>query len=327
MATYPGITSEAFRHPLDREAENTLRSVPGFDLVARKFVEFLYERPQLISLKGSSIQAGPRQYSTIYGMFRECVRDLDISPEPTLFISQNPQVNAYSLGQEFPYIVLNTGLLDLLDEQELRTVIAHELGHIKCGHTLLIQMAMWAMSIISALGQWTFGVGNIISSGLVFAFYEWRRKAELSSDRAALLVMDDVNVVFRTMMKLAGGSKKYMNECSLQEFIQQSKDFHDLDNDNLNQMYKVLMYTGVGGTMMSHPFAVDRVKYLQEWSESPEYTSVRQGNYSRTSVEVSNEAPTSPPSSGNESEVDRLQRQIEELQREISRWRDNDDSQ
>jgi hypothetical protein len=34
MATYPGITSEAFQHPLDREAEGALRSVPGFDLVA-----------------------------------------------------------------------------------------------------------------------------------------------------------------------------------------------------------------------------------------------------------------------------------------------------
>jgi Zn-dependent protease with chaperone function len=325
MATYPGITSEAFRHPLDREAENTLRSVPGFDLVARKFVEFLYERPQIIALKGSSIQAGPRQYSTIYGMFRECIRDLDISPEPLLFISQNPQVNAYSLGQEFPYLVLNTGLLDVLDEQELRAVIAHELGHIKCGHTLLIQMAMWAMNVISALGQWTFGVGSIISSGLIFAFYEWRRKAELSSDRAALLVMDDVNIVFRTMMKISGGSKKYMNECSLQEFIQQSQEFHSLGNDSLNQMYKVLMYLGVGNTMMSHPFAVDRVKYLQEWSESAEYAAIRQGNYARTSVEVSNNAPT-PPSTSKDNEVDRLQRQIEELQREIGRWRGDDSS-
>jgi Zn-dependent protease with chaperone function len=319
MATYPGITSEAFRHPLDQEAEGALRSVPGFDLVAGKFVEFIYERPQLISLKGSSIQAGPRQYSTIYGMFRECVRDLDISPEPTLFIAQNPQVNAYSLGKELPYIVLNTGLLDLLDEQELRTVIAHELGHIKCGHTLLIQMAMWAMSIISTIGQWTFGVGNIISNGLVLAFYEWRRRAELSCDRAALLVMDDPNIVFRTMMKLSGGSSKYLNECSLSEFIQQSKDFHDLDNDNLNQVYKALMYTGVGGSMMSHPFAVDRVKYLQDWADSPEYAAIRQGNYGRTSVEVQNEATPE-----RESEVDRLQRQIAELQKEIGRWRDGE---
>jgi Zn-dependent protease with chaperone function len=321
MATYPGITSEAFQHPLDREAESTLRSVPGFDLVAGKFVEFVYERPQLIALKGSSIQAGPRQYSTIYGIFRECVRDLDISPEPTLFISQNAQVNAYSMGKEYPYIVLNTGLLDLLDEAEIRTVIAHELGHLKCGHTLLIQMATWAMSVISVVGQWTFGVGNIISNGLVLAFYEWRRKAELSSDRAALLVMDDINIVFRTMMKISGGSSKYLNECSLTEFLQQAADYQNLDADNLNQMYKVLMYTGVGGSMMSHPFAVERVKYLQEWLDSPEYAQIRQGNYQRVSVETT---ATTPPPSNNP--VDQLQRQIEELQREINRWRNGDRS-
>jgi Zn-dependent protease with chaperone function len=314
MATYPGITSEAFQHPLDREAESALRSFPGFDLVAGKFVEFVYERPQLISLKASSIQAGPRQYSTIYGIFRECVRDLDISPEPTLFIAQNPQVNAYSLGKEFPYVVLNTGLLDLLDEAELRSVIAHELGHIKCGHTLLIQMAMWAVSIISVIGQLTFGVGSIISSGLVLAFYEWRRKAELSSDRAALLVMDDVNVVFRTMMKISGGSSKYLNECSLAEFMQQSQDYQDLDKDSLDRVYKFLMYTGVGGNMMSHPFAVDRVKYLQEWADSPEYARIRGGEYRRAAVDVQ----------ADEGESDRLKRQIEELQQEIRQWRDRD---
>lgn len=36
MPTYTGISSEAFRHPLDRQAEQTLRSLPGFDLIARK---------------------------------------------------------------------------------------------------------------------------------------------------------------------------------------------------------------------------------------------------------------------------------------------------
>ena len=41
MATYPGISSDAFKHPLDQQAEQALRSVPGFDLVSRKFVEFL----------------------------------------------------------------------------------------------------------------------------------------------------------------------------------------------------------------------------------------------------------------------------------------------
>ncbi|MEH2116999.1 M48 family metallopeptidase [Nostoc sp.] len=317
MPTYTGISSEAFRHPLDRQAEQALRNLPGFDLIARKFVEFIYERPQLVYLMGNAIQVGPRQYSTIYQMFRECVRDLDIYPEPTLFVSQNPQANSYALGQENPYIVINTGILDLLDEAEIRAVLAHELGHIKCGHTILIQMAMWAMSAASALGELTFGIGNLVTQGLIYAFFEWRRKAELSSDRAALLVMDDLNPVMSTMMKLSGGSNKYANECSLQEFIKQSENYQALDEDGLNQVYKFLMYNGAQGMMLSHPFPVERLHYLRAWAVSEEYQQIRRGNYQRSPA--SGSVNVSAESSANQTEA--LRRQIEELQREIDRMK------
>jgi Zn-dependent protease with chaperone function len=316
MATYPGISSEAFKHPLDLQAEQALRSVPGFNLMASKFVEFLYERPQLVYLMGNSIQVGPRQYATIYGMFRECVRDLDIYPEPALFISQNPQVNSYAMGQENPYIVINTGLLDLLEPDEIKTVIAHELGHIKCGHTILIQMAMWVMNAASIVGEMTFGLGNIVSNGPIVAFYEWRRKAELSSDRAALLVMENPRTVMTTMMKIAGGSSKFIDECSLEEFIKQSENYRNLDEDGLNQVYKALMYIGVNG-MLSHPFPVERIHYLQEWTNSIEYQDIRRGNYQRITVDTVSTAPTT-------SETERLQREIDRLQQEIDRQRSRD---
>jgi Zn-dependent protease with chaperone function len=315
MPTYKGISSEAFRHPLDRQAEEALRSLPGFDLIARKFVEFVYERPQLIYLMGNNIQVGPRQYSTIYQMFRECVRDLDIYPEPALFISQNPQANSYALGQENPYIVVNTGILDLLNEAEIRTVLAHELGHIKCGHTILIQMAMWTMSAASTIGELTFGLGNLVTQALIFAFFEWRRKAELSADRAALLVMDDLNTVISTMMKISGGSNKYAHECSLQEFIQQSEKYQTLDDNRLNQVYKFLMYNGAQGMMMSHPFPVDRVHYLRTWAVSEEYQQIKQGNYQKTPSEGAVNVKVETP----EDEAETLRKQIEELQKEIDK--------
>ncbi|MBD2278499.1 MULTISPECIES: M48 family metallopeptidase [Nostocales] len=319
MPTYPGISSEAFRHPLDSQAEQALRSLPGFDLIARKFVEFVYERPQLVYLMGNSIQVGPRQYSTIYQIFRECVRDLDISGEPGLFIAQNAQVNSYALGQEHPYIVVNTGLLDLLNEAELRTVLAHELGHIKCGHTILIQMAMWAMNAASVIGELTFGLGNIVSQGLIYAFFEWRRKAELSADRAALLVMDDLNPVMSSMMKLSGGSHKYAHECSLQEFIQQSEKYQALDDDGLNQVYKFLLYNGGQGMMLSHPFPVERLHYLRSWAVSEEYQQIKKGNYQRSadgSVDVTPETP--------DHEAEKLRKEIEKLQAEINKMRKSD---
>ncbi|GAB4196792.1 MAG: M48 family metallopeptidase [Coleofasciculaceae cyanobacterium] len=317
MPSYPGISSDAFKHPLDRQAEQALRSVPGFDLVARKFVEFLYERPQLVYLMGNSIQVGPRQYSTLYRIFRECIQDLDIHPEPTLFVEQNRQVNSYSLGQEHPYVVVNTGLLDLLNETEIRTVLAHELGHIKCGHTILIQMGIWALNAASMLSEVTLGFGNLVSSGLIFAFYEWRRKAELSADRAALLVVDDLNTVMQTLMKMAGGSSQYGHECSLNEFIRQSENYQELDQDSLNQIYKFLLYNGGYGSMLSHPFPVDRVRYLRTWATSEDYRQIRQGNYQRVTKEGAVDVASN--SSGASNEADVLRRQIEELQQEINR--------
>ncbi|NJL78193.1 MAG: M48 family metalloprotease [Richelia sp. RM2_1_2] len=315
MPTYKGISSEAFKHPLDRQAEETLRGLPGFDFIARKFVEFVYERPQLVYLMGNTIEVGPRQYSTIYQIFRECVRDLDIYPEPKLFVEQNPVANSYALGQEHPYIVINTGILDLLNESEIRSVLAHELGHIKCGHTILIQMAMWAMNAASIVGELTFGIGNIVSSGLIYAFFEWRRKAELSADRAALLVTDDLNTVMSSMMKISGGSNKYANECSLPEFIRQSENYQALDEDGLNQVYKFLMYNGAQGVMLSHPFAVERIHFLREWAVSQEYQQIKQGNYQK---EAASGAVNVKPQANQNQEVDKLRRQIEELQQEIN---------
>lgn len=313
MPTYPGISSEAFRHPLDAQAEQALRSVPGFDLAARKFVEFLYERPRYVYLLGNAIEVGPRQYASIYHLFREAVRDLDVVSEPALFVSQSPIVNAYALGQDRPCMVLSTGLLDLLSEAELRSTIAHELGHIKCGHTKLIQMANWVISTVFGLSEMTFGLSSLVSSGLLIAFYEWLRKAELSADRAALLVVDELKPVLQTMMRAAGGSSRYAHELSVDEFVHQADRYQRLDQDNLNQVYKFFLYNDLSqGAFQTHPFSVERVHHLREWFRSVEYQQIRSGNYRRTSegsVDVSVETPPS--------EVDRLKRELETLQQEI----------
>jgi Zn-dependent protease with chaperone function len=323
MPTYTGISSEAFRHPLDRQAEESLRSVPGFDLLARKFIEFLAERPRLIYNSGSYIQVGPRQYATIYRIFRECVHDLDVSPEPTLFVAQNPLVNSYALGKDKPYIMLFSGLLELMNEAEIRAVLAHELGHIKCGHSVLIQMATWAMYLASAISEATFGIGGLATFGLLVAFYEWRRKAELSCDRAALLVTDDLDLVMTSLMKLSGGSKAFGHELSLPEFKRQSDQFQDLDKETLNQIYKFLIYND-GSNFLSHPFPVERIRHIDDWAGSSEYADIKAGNYKREdatgAVEVEVDQPEAE-SSGRASEAGELRRQIQNLQDEIDRLR------
>ncbi len=310
MARYPGLSSEAFRHPLDRQAEQALRSVPGFDLLATKFVEFFSERPQYIYNLGNYVQVGPRQYSTLYQMFRDCIASLDVSPEPALFVAQSPVVNSYSLGKERPYVVVNSGLLDLLGEAEIKTVLAHELGHIKCGHTVLILMGIWMGQMITAISEATLGLGQLVSTGVLLAFYEWRRKAELSADRAALLVMDELEIVQRTMMQVAGGSHKFRHELSLLEFNRQGEQYQSLDSDNLNQVYKFLLYNDLL-SMLSHPFPVERLTFLAEWSRSEELAQIQRGNYSPSREGAVDVSPTDT--------VADLQQQIRDLQAEIDR--------
>lgn len=318
MPAYPGITRDAFRHPLDKQAEEALRSVPGFDIVARKFVEFMYERPQYVYLMGNTIQVGPQQYSTLYHLFRECVQALDVHPEPTLFVAQNPAVNSYSLGEDHPCVVVNTGLLDLLSDEEIRTVMAHELGHIKCGHTTLTQMAMWAMTTATVIGELTFGIGNVISSGLVYAFYEWRRMAELSCDRAALIVTDDWQLVGKTMMRVAGGSQRFAHEVDFNAFEKQAEAYQNSGEDGLSQVYKFLLYNGVGqGAMLSHPFPVDRLHYLKTWASSGEYARIRSGDYARSAAEGAVDVDSQQPTS----EVDRLRQELADLQQELTNLR------
>jgi Zn-dependent protease with chaperone function len=324
MPSYPGISSEAFRHPLDREAEQALRSLPGFDLLARKFLEVAVDRPQYLYHMGNSIQVGPRQYASLYHPFRDCLRDLDIYPEPALFVSQSYEVNAFTIGQEQPTIVLTTALLELLGEAELRVVIAHELGHLKCGHSTLTQMAIWAIYAASVLGQMTMGISNmLVSNALVMAFYEWKRKAELSADRAALLVADDLDQVLLTMLKVAGGSPKHLHELSLDEFKKQAREYQSLDADAMNQAYKFFLYNNLPqGIYSSHPFPIERASYLQEWAASADYQAIRRGDYRRDPAAGAVNVDPQPPSGPDRTtEADLLRRQIDELQRELDRLR------
>ncbi len=137
-----------------------------------------------------------------------------------------------------------------------------------------------------------------------------------------MLVIDDLNIVMSTMMKLAGGSNKYMHECSLTEFINQARDYQELDTDSLNQVYKFLIYNGGNNVFLSHPFPVERIHHLQNWVNSEDYQQIKSGNYKRAgSVGAVDVDVKTDSRSRSDTNTESLQQQIEELQREINRIR------
>jgi heat shock protein HtpX len=93
-------------------------------------------------------------------------------PMPRLFISPDPSPNAFAAGrnQDQALICVNKGLLDVLDDQELYGVLAHEMSHIKnLDVKLMTYVAVLAGSIaliaqIISYGMW-FGGSNRDSGG------------------------------------------------------------------------------------------------------------------------------------------------------------------
>lgn len=238
-------------------------------------VEYGFERIDYIAHIGGGIRVGPRQMAMHYAMLRECCNTLDVA-EPELYVMQG-EVNAYTSGHNHPFIILETGLLELMDDDEVMAVIAHELGHIKCGHVLYKTMARGLKPLIEMAGKATLGVGSIVGSGVESALSAWDRRAELSADRAALLGMQNTGPCLTMLMKLAGGTTRHLQSLDSEQFLNQARAYKEgLDQKTSDRFYRFIANMG-----STHPFPVVRARALDEWAGTAEYNDILAGNYTR----------------------------------------------
>jgi Zn-dependent protease with chaperone function len=204
-------------------------------------------------------------------MLRDGAYVLDMDKVPELFITQTPLVNAMALGTNTPFIVLNSGLVDLLDAEELRAVIGHELGHVLSGHAVYRTM-LYNLILLASRIAWM-PIGYLGLRAIIWGLEEWYRKSELSCDRAGLLAGQDVDASRRVLMKLAGGSR--LAEMNADAFHDQAREY-DAAPDLRDSILKLLQLQG-----NTHPFAVVRFAELDHWIASGEYDRILGGDYPR----------------------------------------------
>src|SRR5919199_2871017 len=148
-----GISPRAFQHPADRAATAALRQVPYLDGVVRKLIELGYERAYRQAMLGSAVRLGQEQLPRIWVLEREVFHVLDLDDVPDLYLTQFPVANAVTFGSGRPVIVLNSELVQLLDTDGLRVVIAHEAAHVLSDHVLY----QTALVILTQLGAGALG--------------------------------------------------------------------------------------------------------------------------------------------------------------------------
>lgn len=129
------ISYLAWEHPADRAALNTLRAIPGFDEIVRKIASWFGERGARHLFTANSVRVGPDQYPELDALLTEVLETLDWDKRPQLYVQQKFEINAYAIGFGDPFIVVNSEMVKLLSRDEMRFILAHELGHIMSGHT------------------------------------------------------------------------------------------------------------------------------------------------------------------------------------------------
>lgn len=268
LRTYPTLAREAFMHPWDIKATAALHRVPGFDRVIAKVMEYGLERVLFLQNIADNVRVTDKMFPRLYRYLKWSCQVLNVA-EPEFYVSLDPVPNAYTYGHTRPFIVMTTGLIELLGEQEQFFAVAHEVGHIKCEHVLYTAVAMNIATLVEILGQATLGLGSLLGKGLELPLYDWQRKSELSADRAALLCVQDKDVAIRSFMKLAGGANKLFHEMDQDEFMRQIRSYEDADESTLNKLYKFVITA-----FRTHPFPIMRAKHLDEWITSGEYSQI-----------------------------------------------------
>ncbi len=216
-----------------------MRKLTGFDVLLRKLSGLFNERALRLQFLASGVRVSERQFPQINDMVRDGAYVLDLPEIPEVFVTQNPLVNAMALGSDKPFIVINTGLIELLDAEELRTVVGHELGHVLSGHAVYRTMLFHLINLAARIA-WV-PLGYIGLRGIIWALEEWYRKSELSCDRAGLLASQDPDAARRVLMKLAGGAR--LSELNSDAFMEQAHDY-DAVPDVRDGLLKILQLQG-----------------------------------------------------------------------------------
>ena len=267
---FADLSKHDYIHPADSKALAALRAIPGIDTALKKLLAVTGESAIRVTFMASAVKVTPAQCPDLHAKLQVACTTLGVDM-PELYIQQNPVVNAFTGGVEKPVIVLHSSLIERLTDEEILAVIAHEVGHIHAEHVLYLTAAqlLLAVATIPLAALPIAGIlKDILTATMRGALLAWARRAELSCDRAALLVVQDPHVIGRTMMKLCGGT--FASKIDYDLFLEQAKEFQkNYDEKNLDRFWADIINAG-----LSHPFPVWRISEILKWVEDGEYAEV-----------------------------------------------------
>lgn len=278
------VDCEQYIHPLDKNALIALKKIPLLDTICSKVWSVMNDKIDNMVNMSSMIHITEKQLPKIYNMVKSITNKIGIEM-PELYLKLDRTLNAYAYGTEKFTIIIHSGLIECLEDDEIYAVLAHECGHIACKHSLYNMVAdiileKGVMFGVKELVRYLDGkgllgsiAGDIIStvdSTLELAFYHWDRCSEFSADRIAVICCGSAEPVIETMMRLAGGTVHIDAEIDKNLFIEQATEYrNNVDKNIVNKGLEFLLTKND-----THPLLAVRAYEAQKFAQSEEFKKI-----------------------------------------------------
>ncbi len=236
-----------YTYTFDRQSRVAFENTKPVALAVEASVR-LFKQLGKHQLLGHAVKVSDRQFSRIHRITKTACDTLQITM-PQVFVVNSPVFNAGTLGtNDDSFIMVHSALVDQYTDEELLTVIGHECGHIHNSHVAYLTALHYLTYMAGMFLPW------ILQPALV-ALRTWSRRAEITCDRAGMLVSRDQSASERAITKLAVGSRKLYEEFNLDAFLEQ----HEEGSHGIGKYMEVFA---------THPWLPKRVLAMRVFGDS-----------------------------------------------------------
>ena len=224
---------------------------------------FTYWNADKIVLKmHNAVEVDADSHPEFHAMVQRLAQRANL-PMPKVYIVDQPQPNAFATGRnpENSAVAATTGLLKMLNHDEIEGVMAHELGHVKNRDTLIMTMVATIAGAVSMLANFGMffrgrnaGIAGLMAV-LIAPFAAMivqmaiSRTREFGADKSAAEISGKPLSLASALAKISGEAQRIQNPVAER-------------NPAAAQLY--IVPAGVRQMFSTHPATEDRIAALQE---------------------------------------------------------------
>ena len=202
----------------------------------------------------------------VYSMAVQAARILGMERMPNIYVSGARPWDALTFGSDDDaFILLGSALASCFQKSDLMFIFAREMGHILAGH------ALWKTVIQFLVGEQRNNGGGMMKHGLAgllapgrliegaieLPLISWARQAEITADRAGLLVSSGLDQARRVLMMWSLKSPMLYRHVNIDAWMEQQS--LDIADENIRMAELVSSST---------PYLTRRVQLMQEYDQS-----------------------------------------------------------